>query len=106
MGLVLEKNIIAFSQIQLGNKTYELNFPLRCPLEKEDDYWVIASDMLDIIGTGKTQLKAYENFSQEFDFIFNRYNELHDNQLFGRILNIKKLINLIVKVTEGSKILH
>src|SRR5690606_451978 len=36
-----------------NDKTYVLNFPLRSSLEKENDYYVIQNEMLDIIGTGE-----------------------------------------------------
>lgn len=97
MNLILEKNIIAIRQIQYVQKTYELNFSLRCQLEEDDGCISITSEMLDIIGTGKTENEAYQSFCQEFDFIYNRYNDLNDNQLTDRLLNIKKMINLTVK---------
>ncbi len=74
-----------------------LNFDLLCIFEKEDDYFVIKNEMLDIIGTGLTEVAAKESFCQEFDFIYQRYNQLEDNKLSNRILNIKKIINILVK---------
>lgn len=73
-----------------------MNFSLRCQLEEDDCCVSITSEMLDIIGTGKTENEAYQGFCQEFDFIYNRYNDLNDNQLTDRLLNIKKMINLTV----------
>ena len=67
MNLILEKNIIAIRQIQYVQKTYELNFSLRCQLEEDDGCISITSEMLDIIGTGKTESEAYQSFCQEFD---------------------------------------
>lgn len=86
--------------IELDTKTYRLNFPLRCNLEHEDDYYIITCEMLDIIGTGLTEEEAEANFNQEFDFIFTRYNELNDANLSNRILNIKKILQISVKSIE------
>ena len=97
MSFTTEKNTVAIHQIHFDNKTYQLNFPLRCQLEKEDGVFSITSEMLDIIGTGVNEKDAYQNFCQEFDFIYNRHNDLNDNQLSNRLLNIKKIINLTVK---------
>ncbi len=86
--------------IELDNKKYILKYPLRCNLEFEDDYYIITCEMLDIIGTGSTQEEAQINFSQEFDFIYNRYNELKDENLSNRILDIKKILQITVKSIE------
>lgn len=79
-----------------NNRTYSLNFPLRCKFEKEDDYFLIESEMLDIVGTGKTIDDAEKNFSEEFDFVYKRYNELADNKLSDRIKRIKIILNSLV----------
>ncbi len=86
--------------IKTDTKTYILNFPLRCNLEREENYYVITSEMLDIIGTGPTEDDAKTNFNQEFDYIYTRYNELEDKNLSERILNIKKILHIIVKSIE------
>jgi hypothetical protein len=76
---------------------YELTSPLRCLLEKEDDYHVITCELLDIVGTGMTIDEAEISFSQEFDFIYNRYNQLDDDKLTKRLQAIKTILNIIVK---------
>jgi hypothetical protein len=38
--------------ILFNTGTYILAFPLRGKLEKEDDYFLIEPEMLDIVGTG------------------------------------------------------
>ena len=85
------------STIVHENTTYELTAPLRCLLEKEDDYYVIICELLDIIGTGTTMDEAEKSFSQEFDFIYKRYNQLDEKTLAKRLLAIKTILNLIVK---------
>ncbi|RIV72544.1 hypothetical protein [Flagellimonas aequoris] len=83
--------------INVNKKQYILNFPLRCLFEKEEDYYVINNEQLDIIGTGETQDDAEKNFNEEFDYLYNRLNSLNDNQLNKRLLRIKNVLNSFVK---------
>ncbi|WP_299892334.1 hypothetical protein [uncultured Lacinutrix sp.] len=83
--------------ININRKQYILNFPLRCLFAKEDDYYVINNEQLDIIGTGETQDEAEQNFNEEFDYLYNRLNSLKDNQLNKRLLRIKGVLNSFVK---------
>lgn len=75
---------------------YELYSPLRCKFHKEDDYFLIESEQLDIIGTGLTKDEAEKNFAEEFNYIYQRYNELTDNKLSDKIKRIKKILQAIV----------
>ena len=85
--------------INFKNKSYLLAFPLRCKLEKEEDYFVIESEMLNIVGTGKTIEEAEENFSEEFDFVYNNYCNTKDEKLGVRLQKIKTILNsLILKI--------
>lgn len=87
--------------ISFNNRTYILAFPLRCKLEKEDDYFLIESEMLDIVGTGKTIDDAERNFSEEFHFVYIRYNELPNKKISDRIRRIKTMLNsLVLKIEE------
>ncbi len=83
--------------ININNKEYLLKFPLRCLFEKEDNYYIIHNEQLDIIGTGLTQDEAEQNFNEEFDYLFNRLNSLEDNQLNKRMLRIKSVLNSFVE---------
>ena len=57
--------------------------------------------MLDIVGTGKTIDEAEANFSEEFNFVFKRYNELPENKLGDRLKRIRTILNSIVlKIQE------
>lgn len=73
-------------------RNYMLKYPLRCLFEKEDDYFIIQSEMLGIIGTGLTEDDAENSFAEEFDFIYNRLNTLDDNSL----TNHNRLIRIII----------
>lgn len=83
--------------INVNRKQFILNFPLRCLFAKEDDYYIINNEQLDIIGTGETQDEAEQNFNEEFDYLYNRLNSLKDNQLNKRLLRIKSVLNSFVK---------
>lgn len=83
--------------ITVGNRQYLLNFPLRCLFEKEEDFYVINNELLDIIGTGKTPDEAEQNFNEEFDFLHNRLNSLSDDKLSKRMSQIKYTIQLYIK---------
>jgi predicted RNase H-like HicB family nuclease len=86
--------------IVYNEKAYVLNFPLRSSLDKENEYYVIHNEMLDIIGTGETEDDAERNFAEEFDFIYRRYNELSDDQLSDKLNRIKVFLNHLVKSVE------
>jgi predicted RNase H-like HicB family nuclease len=83
--------------IIINDKTYNLKFPLRCSFRKEEDYYVIKNEQLDIVATGQTPEDAETDFKEEFDYLYSRLNELNDNQLSNRMLAIKNTINQYVK---------
>jgi hypothetical protein len=82
------------------SKNYVLKYPLRCLFEKEDNYYVIQSEMLGIIGTGLTQDDAENSFAEEFDFIYNRLTTLDDKSLTNHNLLIKNIIMQIIETIE------
>ncbi|HCM59793.1 MAG TPA: hypothetical protein DIS74_05385 [Bacteroidales bacterium] len=81
-------------------KNYILKYPLRCLFEKEDDYFVIQSEMLGIIGTGLTEDEAEKSFTEEFDFICNRLKTLDDNSLTNHNRLIKNILTQIIDRIE------
>ena len=83
-----------------NKRKYYLNYPLRCLFEKEDNYYVIQSEMLGIIGTGDTEDEAEKAFYEEFDFIYQRYYSLEENQLTNNVRMIKTILNQLVKKVE------
>ena len=90
---------IAYSPeiINVNEKQYILNFPLHCSFNKEDDYYVIKNELIDITATGLTVEEVELDFNEEFDFLFTRLNELDNTKLSKRMQNIKLAINLFVK---------
>ena len=97
---VAHKEILPYTPtiLHIFDKTYYFNFPLPCIVEKEDDYYVVRNEKLDIIGTGMSVQAAKESFALEFDYIYTRYNELSENKLSERLRTIKKAINSLVKI--------
>ena len=97
-----EKYSIEYSPsiIVCGTNKYILEHPLRCLFEKEDGYYVIHSEMLDIIATGNSQDEAEDAFGNEFEYVYNLLNSHGDNQLTKHNLFIKNAINKLVKSIE------
>lgn len=83
--------------IVFGQNRYDLKYPLRCLFEKEDDYFVIKSEMLGIIGTGLTEDEAEKSFSEEFDYVYRRFNSLDEGSLTKRNKLVKDILNQLVK---------
>lgn len=79
---------------------YILKYPLRCLFEKEDDYFVIQSEMLGIIGTGLTEDEAEKSFAEEFDFVYKRFNSLKDASLTNHNKLIRDILNQIIEKVE------
>lgn len=80
---------------------YILRFPLRCLFEEEDNYFIIQSELLGIIGTGSTEDEAENSFAEEFDFVYNKLNSLEDSMLTDNNKFIKNNFNhLVLKVEK------
>lgn len=83
--------------INVNDKQYILTAPLRCLFEKEDDFYLINNEILEIIGTGETPDEAEINFNEEFDFLFTRLNTLDDSELSSNFIRIKTVLNYYIK---------
>jgi len=83
--------------IEINNRKYTLNYPLRCLFEKEEDHFVIKNELLDIYAVGKTGDEAEKDFNEEFDYLYQRLNSLPDENLSDRFTSIKRFINYYVK---------
>ena len=83
--------------IFFNNKTYELKYPLLCTMDTEEGRVIIENKMLGIYASGETADEAEEEFNEEFDYLFTRYNELTNNELSEDVIAIKTSLNHIVK---------
>ena len=88
--------------IVCDNRTYTLDAPLRCLFEKENDYYIIQSELLGIMGTGNTEDEAEISFAQEFDFIFTRYNQLPFAKLSEKQKKVKIMLDFLVTQVVGE----
>ncbi|HNW97990.1 MAG TPA: hypothetical protein PKK00_06230 [Bacteroidales bacterium] len=93
---------VAFKPISLRyfDRLYIFNDYLLCEVSRENNNIIIKHPMLDIIGVGESQVDAEVDFSEEFDFLYRRCNELPDKKLTKRLQKIKKIINLFVNRVE------
>ena len=84
-----------------GTIVYNLRYPLRSSFKNEGGFFIIQSEMLDIIGTGLTEKEAEESFAEEFDYIYQKLNQLEEDQLTEHNKLIKININhIVLKVEE------
>jgi hypothetical protein len=98
--IISEKShTIAYSPdvININDKQYFFNFPIHCSFEKEEDYYIIKNELIDITATGMTIDEVEQNFNEEFDYLYIRLNELDNSKLSKRLQNIKLAINLFIK---------
>lgn len=91
---------LALEVIVSKTHTYTLFSSLRCLLEKEDDYYVMSCEILDLVGTGSTIEEAELSFAEEFEHIYIRYNALPNEELTKRLQSIKTILNALVKQVD------
>jgi hypothetical protein len=97
-----DKHSLSYSptEISVNGKTYTLNYKLMCTLEKEDGYYVVRNEQLDIIGTGVSQADAESSLNEELDFLYWRLNSLGDEQLSERLRFVKLALNNLVSAVR------
>ncbi|MCC5918146.1 MAG: hypothetical protein JJU02_12575 [Cryomorphaceae bacterium] len=88
------------NEIQINNRHYIFNFPLRCLYKFEDNVHFIQNEMLDLIGTGDNENDAENSFKEEFDYLYNRLQDLEKNQLTKRMNKIKAAFEFIIKSVD------
>lgn len=89
--------IISIFNIKYDNTFYELKYPLHCDYHNENDVLSLENNQIGIFVTGNTIQEVTEAFSEEFDYFYNRYNSLPEEQLNNDLKEIKTFLNLIVK---------
>ncbi len=88
------------NEICFHQRRYIFNRPLIYKIEPEDDYFVMESDELNIVGTGRTVGEAFVSFAEEFQFIYNRYSNISDCKISKRLKKIKENLNSLVFAVE------
>jgi len=89
-------------KIAHGGRVYELNIPLRCLFLKEDGYYLIQNELLDLIGTGNTQEEAEHNFFKAFDYSYMRFNN-PKVKLNRRLIAVRDILRVIIKSVKQKK---
>lgn len=82
-------------------RAYVLRYPLTCTVEHEDKVYSITNPMLGIIGTGSDMDEAEASFSEEFDFVYQRYSGMPDKKLAPHLVEVKRLLTFLVTDIEG-----
>ncbi len=85
------------SLITVGNKVYFLIQPLTCIVSTANGAYFIKSELLEIIGTGKTLEEAERDFNEEFDYIYTTYLSRSNSKLSTRLQHIKAILKALVK---------
>jgi len=89
--------VFAPEVITAGKKTYQLKFPLLSTMKPNKGRIEIENKMLGIYVYGATTEAAEQMFSEEFDYIVERYNGLPDSKLTTDVKAIKTFLNHIIK---------
>lgn len=80
---------------------YILKYPLRCKFEKVDDFFVIESEMLGLIGTGYSEDEAELAFSEEFDYLFMKLSSLGESEFTKHNRFIKNVLEYYIEKVES-----
>ena len=92
----IKNPIYSFDKISYADNSYVLKFPIYCEMIHDEDIYFLENSELGIYVSGESLEEAQQAFFEEFDYIFQRYNELSDEQLTDDVLSIKSFLNLIV----------
>jgi hypothetical protein len=85
------------NSIVTPDRVYNLHSPIMCLLHKEDDFFIIENEQMDLYASGETETQAEQNFYLEFDIAYRRFNDLPDDKLSERLKRAKLAMNLLVK---------
>ena len=88
------------NKVETSTYIYHFHSPLISHVEIEKEGVYVKNDMLDIIGYGINTGLAYIDFADQFEYIYNRYNSLSENQLSSRLNRVKRIVNLLTDKVE------
>ena len=72
-------------------------------VEDPKKHWVsIENIILDIYAHGETMALAQEDLFDQFDYTYQRLNQIPDNQLSAHLLDAKNYINMIVRTVKDK----
>lgn len=95
---------LRFDSIETQNRIYSLKGEqLFSFIEDPKKHWVtIENSLLDIYAHGKTMQLAQEDLFDQFDYTYQRLNQIPDNQLSEHLLEAKNYINMIVRTVKDK----
>ncbi len=91
---------IKLKTITYKDSIYTLREEVDCSISIGKTFTVISNENLGISGYGIDEIEALKDFSMEFDFIHQRYNELSNDQLTDDVIKIKEYLNRIIIKNE------
>jgi|GEM_PF-3224603 len=89
-------------KIEVNNRLYLLNYPIRCLFEKQGDHFLIKNELLDIYAVGSSESEAESDFSEEFDYLYQRLTSTADVALSDQFVTIKQLLGYFVKEVKHA----
>jgi len=90
--------ILSLKKIECQGRTYLLKFPLNYQqIVNPDGSVSIECHYLDLFAYGKTREEAVSDLQVEFDYSFQRLNELENNKLSKQLQLVKLNLNQIVE---------
>ncbi len=93
-----EACLVVFQKIIFQQKTYFLHKPLVCVFETDHTgAFLIQNENIEIFAVGETLEKSKKDFAEQFDFKFQRFAELSNDQLSKHLGKIKLVFQNIVK---------
>jgi hypothetical protein len=81
-------------------RKYEFQSPILFQVYPEGKGTIIENEQLDIYASGETLTHAKNELYSQFDHSYHRLNELSDEQLNPKLLQVKKYLNFIVKTVK------
>jgi hypothetical protein len=91
---------LKLTNITLLTRAYEFKFPILFQIYSEGKGTIIENEQLDIYASGETVTDAKIDLYNQFDHSYSRLNELRDEQLNPKLLQVKQYLNYIIRTVK------
>lgn len=91
---------LKLDDISYLNRTYFFKFPILFQFYSEGQGTIIENEQLDLYASGKSMSDAKIDLYSQFNNSYIRFNELQDEQLNPKLLQVKQYLNSIVKAVK------
>jgi hypothetical protein len=91
---------LKLTSITSPTRTYEFKFPILFQIYSEGKGTIIENEQLDIYASGKNVTDAKIDLYDQFDHSYTRLNELGDEQLNPKLLQVKQYLNYIIQTVK------